>query len=62
VEIQQVAPSASWVLPVPTDFGRRPGVTVYLPSGEQVLADVHADATQVSVTFAQPTAGSAVLT
>lgn len=61
VEVAQVAPSASWVISVPPEFGRRPGVAVYV-AGELVEADVAADSSTVSVQFPTPTSGSVVLT
>jgi hypothetical protein len=55
----QATPAATWV--IPHGFGRRPLVAVYDASGAELLADLAADASAVTVTFAQPTAGSAVL-
>jgi len=55
----QATPAATWV--IPHGFARRPLVTVYDASGAELLADVVADAIAATVTFAQPTAGSAVL-
>ena len=61
-EYTQIAPSATWIIPVPVAFARRPAVDVYLTSGEQIIADTVASASSVSIMFASPTAGSAVLT
>lgn len=55
----QATPAATWV--IPHGFGRRPLVAVYDASGAELLADIIADAAAATVTFAQPTAGSAVL-
>ena len=50
------APLAStWVLS--HSLGRVPTVQVYLESGEQVIADLQASATQITVTFPSPQAG-----
>ena len=50
------APLAStWVLANP--LGRAPTVQVFLASGEQVLADILADATHITVTFPSPQQG-----
>lgn len=59
-QFTQTDPSAQWT--IPHAFGRRPDVDVYLTSGELVITDVSASATQVVVTFPTPTAGYAVLT
>lgn len=56
----QAATAATWT--IPHSFGRRPAVSVYLATGEEVDADVVATPTQVVVTFASPQAGSAILT
>lgn len=61
-EYTQIAPSATWIIPVPVAFARRPAVDVYLTSGEQVIADTVASASSVSIAFASPTSGTAVLT
>lgn len=58
-ELVQIAPQGSWVFT--HSLGRKPSVTVYLASGEQILAPVIATDTQVSISFANPTSGSAVL-
>lgn len=55
-------PAGSWIIAVPASFGRRPNVAVYLATGEEVHADVTASTSTVTVTFATPTAGTAVLT
>ena len=59
VVVPQATPSASWAIPHP--FGRLPSVTVYDASGSELIADISATPTMVSVVFAKPTAGSAVL-
>lgn len=59
VEHTQSAASASWV--IRHDFGRRPLVQIFAANGEQVFPDIIADASAVSVIFAAPTTGSAVL-
>jgi len=56
----QAAPAATWTISHSLD--RRPAVTVYLATGEEVFADVTADTTQVVITFASPQAGQAILT
>lgn len=55
----QATPAATWV--IPHGFGRRPLVAVYNAAGSDLLADVAATADAVTITFAQPTTGSAVL-
>jgi len=42
-------------------LGRRPAVSVFLPTGEEVDTDVVATDTTVTLTFATPTAGTLVL-
>lgn len=59
IEFAQTAPAATWI--IPHTFGRRPVVTVYTTAGEEVIADVSATSTSVSIVFAQPTSGSAIL-
>ncbi len=49
------AASSSWILPHP--LGRVPTVQVYLASGENVLTDIVATTTEISVTFPSPQAG-----
>lgn len=58
-EFQQVLPSASWV--ITHGFGRMPSVAVYI-DGEEVWADVTATNTSVSIAFASPVVGFAILT
>lgn len=60
-EYVQATPLATWTIPVPVEFGRRPAVAVFLNSGEAVLADVSASSSSVTITFASPVSGSAVL-
>lgn len=52
-------PAATWV--IPHLFGRRPDVAVYDSAGNMMIADVQSSATMTTITFAVPTAGSAVL-
>lgn len=61
-EYTQIIPIGTWTIPVPPEFARRPGVAVFLQDGEEVVADVVASSTTVSITFAAPVAGTAVLT
>lgn len=58
-ELVQSSPQGSWVFT--HSLGRKPSVTVYLDTGEQILAPVVADDTRVTISFANPTSGSAVL-
>jgi hypothetical protein len=60
IEHIQSTPSANWIIAHP--LGRRPGVNIYLSSGEAVEADVSASLSSVSITFPSPVSGSAVLT
>lgn len=60
-EYTQATDLSTWTIPVPVGFGRRPSVAVYLASGEAVMADVSASSTSVTITFASPQSGSAVL-
>jgi hypothetical protein len=53
------APAATWILP--HTLGRVPSVQVFLAGGEAVLSDIHADSAQVTVTFATPQQGFALL-
>jgi len=59
-EYTQASPLATWTVPMPSGFDRRPSVTVFLESGESVIADVSASSTSATITFASPVAGSAV--
>lgn len=59
-EHTQSSPSASWSIALPTGFGRRPNVAVYV-GDEQVEADVEATDLNVNIQFPTPTAGSAVI-
>lgn len=56
----QDTPLATWV--VAHTVGRRPNVAIYLPTGEEVDADVVSSPTVVTITFPSPTMGQAVLT
>ena len=55
----QRTPAASWIIAHP--FGRVPDVALYV-AGEQVDADITADAATVTITLPEPTSGIAVLT
>ncbi|AWN55072.1 hypothetical protein [Methylobacterium sp. 17Sr1-1] len=57
--VRQDAPSASWVLP--HSLGRPPLVQITDDAGEVVFPDVIAGSAVVSVIFAQPATGSAIL-
>lgn len=56
----QASPAGTWT--ISHTLGRRPDVDIYSLAGELLFADVIADATQAVITFAVPTAGTAVLT
>lgn len=58
--LTQSSPSASWTFS--HSLGRIPNVAVYSTAGDQIVPDVHASSTSVSLTFANPMAGTAVLT
>lgn len=58
-EFVQATPAATWIFA--HGLGRRPTVSVFDTAGAEMIADVFADASNVSVVFAQPTAGSAVI-
>lgn len=60
VEHIQTTPAATWIIPIPS-FTRLPTVDVYV-SDERVITDVFFTTTQVTITFAVPTAGKAILT
>lgn len=62
VEYFQTDPQSTWIIPVPTTFARTPSVDVFLVNGEKIIADIVATSLSVTVTFASPAAGSAVLT
>ena len=47
--------AATWILP--HTIAREPMVQVFLGSGEQVIADVSATTTQITVTHASPQSG-----
>ena len=59
-QYEQVTSLATWT--ISHTLGRRPTVTVYIGSGELVITDLTASTTSVTITFASPTAGFAVLT
>lgn len=59
VELFQVVPAAFWSFT--HALGRKPNVTLYDTSGEEIISDVLATDTTVTVLFATPIAGSAVL-
>lgn len=50
---------ATWILP--HSLGRVPLVQVFLGDGELVIADVSADATQITVTHASPRSGFVII-
>lgn len=52
--------SASWI--IPHTLGRVPIVQVFEDTGEQLIADVLATDTQISVTHGQPVAGFVLIT
>lgn len=56
---EQSTESAEWR--IMHDFGRRPAITLYDESGDQMDADVHSSRTFTTVTFPEPTAGFAIL-
>lgn len=56
----QSSPSSAWV--VNHNLGRRCHVTVYVPDGREVEADVvHNSNNQVAITFASPVTGTALI-
>lgn len=55
----QNTPAATWI--IDHTVGRKPVVTVYSNSGEEILTDVVSSSTQVTITFASPIAGQAIL-
>lgn len=59
VPFTQTTPLGSWV--IPHGLARVPAVSVYI-GGEQVIADVTASDTTVTVAFAAPQSGYALLT
>lgn len=61
-EYVQATPLATWVVPVPPAFGRRPAVTTYRLNGTRIYGDVTASSTQVSVQWTAPIAGVVVCT
>lgn len=58
-EFVKATPASEWSFT--HGLGRKPMVTVYLSTGEEVEADVVSDATHIVVTFPTPVAGSVVL-
>jgi hypothetical protein len=60
--VDQSSPSASWDILVPASIDRVPAVSIYLATGELVLADVVATASHVYITFPFPVAGFVILT
>lgn len=54
------AASSSWI--IAHGLGRRPNVTVYLSTGEQVLTDCNATVSSVNVVFPSPQTGYVVVT
>lgn len=56
----QSSPSSAWV--ITHNLGRRAHVTVYVPDGTEVEADVvHNNDNQVAITFATPQTGTALI-
>lgn len=60
-EYVQAGAASTWG-PIAHNLGRRPNVTVYDVSGNQIAPDIYASTTTVSLVFATPVAGTAVLT
>lgn len=60
-EFTQSVPAATWILAIPAEFTRRPTVSLYDASGEEVEADVFVSSGTVTVIFPAPFAGTAVL-
>lgn len=58
--IAQPTPAGTWILNHP--LNRLPSVTVYDTTGQEVVPDVYVTSTTVTLVFATPTAGTAVLT
>jgi hypothetical protein len=50
-----LSPAGTWT--INHDLGRVPIVQPYLASGEQIIADIVASDTTITVIFGQPTAG-----
>ena len=61
IEYTQASAASTWG-PISHPFGRRPNVTVYDTSGNQIAPDINSSTLAVSLIFATPTAGTAVLT
>lgn len=61
-QYSQLTPLATWTIAVPVGFNRLPAVLVYLASGELVITDVISSLSSVTITFAAPVAGTAILT
>ena len=55
----QPAAAGSWL--IPHTFGRWPDVAVYSLAGERIEPDITVGDTAVTISFATPTAGKAVL-
>jgi hypothetical protein len=62
VEFVQASPASTWVIPRPEDMARKPAVTLYSNEGALIESDVEISASFVTVTFAAPLSGSAILT
>ena len=56
----QPAPASSWL--IPHSLGRWPGVAVYDLTGALIEPDISVSDSSVSISFAMPFAGKAVLT
>lgn len=59
-EHTQSAPAATWI--IPHALGRRPVVSVFDTAGNEIVTDIAATASVVSIAFAQATAGFASIT
>jgi hypothetical protein len=57
-EYSFLTPLATWT--IPHTLGRKPSVSVFI-GGEEVLTDVTASSTQVTITFPTPQVGTATL-
>lgn len=56
---EQHTPAGTWV--VPHTLNRLPAVAVYDAGGQQILPDSYVTTNSVTLVFAEPTAGTAVL-
>ena len=60
VEYVRNTPASTWN--IQHTLQRRPAVTIFDATGQEVEADVEADSTSVTITFPSPITGSVVLT